>query len=439
MNDGRVFVFLLILTGLIGSLAGGGLVYSRLLASGAMLTALSWLWARLSLRWIHIEREARSLRASVGDRFDERFELVNAGRLPCLWVEIVNESTLPAAAGSQVLTLIGRRQRRMYIARTWLTRRGRFPLGPTTLRSGDPFGLFYASQRSLARDHLVVLPMISEIKSFLSPPGLLPGGRVIRRKALGVTPHAAGVREYVPGDPLKSIHWPTTARRGQLMVKEFEQDPQAEVWLFLDAQAGVHAKLPYQPPQVDLTGALFARRPRIELPPSSLEYAVSIAASLAHFFIRQKRAVGLATAAQIITVIMAERSERQEMKILETLAFVEDLGSLPLAGLVAAQAGQLPQGSSVILITPSVRAETLVAAEDLQRRNLRPVVILLLADTFGGPRGGAELHRSLLERGVPVCLIACGADLSETLSNFTAESMYRDFSVWQRPPLTYLT
>jgi uncharacterized protein (DUF58 family) len=86
-----------------------------------------------------------------------------------------------------------------------------------------------------------------------------------------------------------------------------------------------------------------------------LEYSVSITASLAHYFLRQRRAVGYASAGQTIHHSPAERSERQEAKILETLAFVEANGKLSIAELVAAQASQLPQGSSVILITPTTR------------------------------------------------------------------------------------
>jgi uncharacterized protein (DUF58 family) len=284
-----------------------------------------------------------------------------------------------------------------------------------------------------------VLPMIYEISSFLSPPGLLPGGQVIRSKALDVTPHASGVREYVPGDPMKRIHWPTTARRGQLIVKEFEQDPQAEVWFFLDAQKNIHAEKEHEYPEMYSDGWVLDRRPEYKLPPSTLEYAISATASLAHYYLEQRRAVGLVTtASHQYRVIPAERSERQEGKMLETLAFIEAESDLSVAGLVAAQAGQLPQGSSAILVTPTVYPELLVAVDDLQRRNLRPVVVLLIADSFGGEIGGEKLYRSLLERNVPVCRIYCDADLSLELSGFSANMTTQDSS-WQRPPLSHLT
>jgi uncharacterized protein (DUF58 family) len=229
------------------------------------------------------------------------------------------------------------------------------------------------------------------------------------------------------------------------MVKEFDRDPQAEVWLFLDAEQAVQAEKPFQPDsqRVDdllfkVDALLFKQRPEIHLPPSTLEYSVSIAASLAHFFLAQRRAVGLVASSRTHTVIPAERSQRQEGKILETLAFVDARGALSIAGLVGVQAQQLAQGSSVILITPTVSAELMVAIEDLQRRNLRPLVILLMAESFGGPVGSERLHRMLSERNIPVCPITCGAEIGLALAAF-AGAQIQETRAWQRPPSPQLT
>jgi len=437
MRTGRILAAILLIGGLIGVIVGAREIFTRLLYIGVLLICISWLWTQISLRGLSINRRARSLRASVGDVFEEYFELVNESRLGKLWVEVSNDTNMKGASGSRLLTMIGKGQKRTYIARTWLVRRGGFRLGPTRLISGDPFGLF-RTERTIPTEHsLVVLPMIYEISAFISPPGLLPGGQAIRRKAMDVTPHASGVREYVPGDPMKRIHWPTTARRGRLIVKEFEQDPQAEVWLFLDAQARVHAEKEYETPELRADGWLFNQRTEFKLAPSTLEYAISISASLAHYFLRQRRAIGLVTAGRNYAIIPAERSQRQENKILETLAFIEAESDLPIAGLVAAQAGHLPQGSSAILVTPTVSLELLSTVDDLQRRNLRPVVVLLMADSFGGPPGSEKLYKSLVARNIPVCTIYCDADLALELSSFSSNMGSQDLA-WQRPPLSHL-
>ncbi|HKI54018.1 MAG TPA: DUF58 domain-containing protein [Anaerolineales bacterium] len=440
MTSGRIFVLFILLVGGIGTAVNGADFYIRLLYLGALLLLLAWLLTALSLRGISVERRARSHRAAVGDVFEENFEISNDSRITKFWLEVYNQTNIPHAAGSRVLTLLRGHQKRLYTARTWLTQRGGYTLGPTTLTSGDPFGIFRSTKQFEAQRNLIVFPMLFHVRDFLAPPGLLPGGKAIKRKSIDITPHAAGVREYVHGDPLKRIHWPTSMRRDQLMVKEFEQDPQAEVWLFLDAHKSVHSSKPFDqndtPPIDDL---LLLRRRKVKLPPSTLEYSVSITASLAHYFLEQRRSVGLVTATErSYKVIPAERSDRQEAKILESLAFIQAESTVVLPSLVTAQMGQLPQGSSAIVVTPIVWPELLLAVDSLQRRNLRPLVVLLMSRSFGGRQSNENLANSLAERNVPVCRVYCDADLSEVLSSFTANTFSQE-SAWRQPVLSHLT
>lgn len=440
MTPGRVFVLLILLVGGVGTAVNGSIFYVRLLYLGVLLLLLAWLLTVLSLRGIKVGRRERSHRAAVGDVFEEHFDISNDSRFTTFWLEVFNETEIPNAAGSRVLTLLRRHQTRSYTARTWLTRRGGYTLGPTSVATGDPFGIFRATKQFPALSNLIVFPMLFPVRDFLSPPGLLPGGKAIKRKSIDITPHAAGVREYVPGDPLKRIHWPTSMRRDQLMVKEFEQDPQAEVWLFIDTHKSVHVSKPVDDDEAPPVDDLFLlRRKKVKLPPSTLEYSISITASLAHYFIAQRRSVGLVMATErSYKVIPAERSERQEGKILESLAFIQAESTVVLPNLVTAQIGQLPQGSSAILVTPIVWPELLLAVDSLQRRNLRPLVVLLMARTFGGRQSNEELAKSLVERNIPVCPVYCDADLSEVLSGFTTNTFSQE-AAWRLPVLSHLT
>ena len=439
MTPGRIFVLLILAVGAVGTMVNGAVFYVRLLYLGSLLIIIAWVLSMLSLNGIKVGRQARSLRASVGDIFEEHFEVSNASKLPKLWLEVSNESSIPNATGSRLITLLRARQKRSYTARTWITNRGGFQLGPTKITSGDPFGIFRVSRVFPASSTLMVLPMIFHVNQFLSPPGLLPGGRAIRRKSMDITPHAAGVREYVTGDAMKRIHWPTSIRRDQLMVKEFEQDPQAEVWLFLDTYKSVHIQKASEEIISPVDDLILLRRPKFKLPPSTLEYSISITASLAHYFLEQRRSVGLVTSlGRSYKIIPAERSERQEAKILEALAFLQAESTFTLPSLVTAQLGQLPQGSSAILVTPMIWSELLIGVDSLQRRKLRPVVVLLMSQSFGSRTSNEDLAKSLAERNVPVCRVYCDADLSETLSSFATTTFSQDLS-WRRPVLSHLT
>jgi uncharacterized protein (DUF58 family) len=432
MNGGRIFIALLILIGGAGTVFNGAPIFSRFLYLGILFVVFGWLWTVWVARSLRVFRHTRLTRVTVGDIFEENFEVINQSRMIAPWVEIANQTRLPFATGSRMLTFVKGKQKRQYLARTWLTRRGQFELGPTVLTTGDPFGVFHKAKGFQPVQSLIVFPMLIPIQSFLSPPGILPGGQVIRRKSPDVTPHAAGVREYVFGDSMKRIHWPTSARRGQLMVKEFEQDPQSEIWLVLDAQTKVHAEKPHVQNATPTDIAYATRLPNFKLPPSTLEYSVTITASLAHYFLQQRRTVGFMSSGYTLTMLSADRSERQEGKILETLAFVEADGNQSIAAMVEAQAGQLPKGSSVILVTPTVQPELLGAVDDLRRRHLKPVVILLVAETFGGVKGSDKLIQSLAERKTPVCPIYCDADLGATISGFASQTT-QEARTWQKP------
>jgi uncharacterized protein (DUF58 family) len=115
-------------------------------------------------------------------------------------------------------------------------------------------------------------------------------------------------------------------------------------------------------------------------------------------------------------VLAPERGARQLGKILEAMALLRAEGDLPISGLVMAQAQHLPRGSTVILITPSTEREVAVAVDHLLRFGHRPVVVLLDAASFDGPLGTAALAMAIAGLGVPVCRVACGADLGTALS-----------------------
>jgi uncharacterized protein (DUF58 family) len=414
----RVVLILLGLS-LLGLALTGLPVYARLSYLWAFLLIASWAWSKLSLRGVVLERRTRSRRAHVGQIFEERFYVENTGRVPQLWLQIRDHSDLPGSQGSRILTLIGAKERRSYRIRTRLVQRGVFSLGPTEIVSGDLFGLFPVSRRMLSEGSLLVYPMMVDVHAFPNPPGLLPGGEALRRRTHQVTPNAAGVREYVPGDPLNRIHWRSTARRDELIVKEFELDPMAQIWIFIDAEASVQAEEPYSPPS-EAVEATWSPWREIQLPPSTEEYGVTIAASLAQHFIRRDRAVGLVSyqhpARGAPDVLPPDRGGRQFGKILEALAPLRAEGELSISALVTAHAQHIPRGSTIIVITPSVDGEVTLAADMLVQRGFRPVVVLLDAASFGGSEGTAQLSDAIAALGVRVCVVAKGDDLATRLS-----------------------
>jgi uncharacterized protein (DUF58 family) len=420
-----------------GGLATGRNIFFSLayLWGGLLLT--SWIWARSSLFGLTLEREPRSSAAQVGSVFEERITLRNRSRVPKLWVEIRDQSTLPGywatpgPAGmavddslgrdpqvpghrvSAVIAGLGAAREVRWLVRTRCSLRGQFRLGPATLESGDPFGLFTISRGATTHHNLIVLPATELIPDFNVPSGYLPGGAAMHQRTSQVTTNAVGVRDYAPGDGLNRIHWRSTARRDRLIVKEFEIDPKVDVWIVLDASEITQSRgEEHEEPAA--RGIL--PRTEVRLPPDTEEYAVEAAAALAFHLLSRDRAVGFVAYGHMRRVIQANRGQPQLTQILETLATLQSSGKLSLEEVLRIEAARFPRGATVILITADPRRELLAAIRLLERRRVSPMLVLLDAESFGGAPGSADLASRMRSMGLAVRLIRCGDKVGAALS-----------------------
>ena len=118
-------------------------------------------------------------------------------------------------------------------------RRGVFPNALVTLSSAAPYGLIRASRQLQLPGEVVVFPKIYDVE----PPDamgvdMISGGRSRGGRRVNHGTHFAGVRAWQAGDSLKQVHWKTTARRGEMMVKMFEEELGGRVTLILDCAPG---------------------------------------------------------------------------------------------------------------------------------------------------------------------------------------------------------
>lgn len=411
-------MIVLTVTCIIAALITGRDLYYQLtyLLGGTLLLSVLWAWS--AVRGLRLTRHRRTSRAQVGRPLEEHFSLRNDSRLRKLWVIVQDDSDFPGHHASRVMHNLRPHQEYGWTVRTMCERRGRFRLGPVVVSSTDPLGLFEFQRKFPETSSIVVYPATVSLQNFPQPIGQLPGGDALRRRTHHITTNAAGVREYVPGDSFSRIHWPSTAHRDRLIVKEFELDPLADAWVFLDMERSVHYEV--RPDEAVL--ALREREPwwtRVEqfrLEPSTEEYAVTAAASVAQFFIRHRRAVGMVAYGQRREVIQADRDERQLAKVLDTLAALQAQGRIPFSEVLSVEGGRLTRGTVVVAISPSVREEWVQTALFLDRAGLRVVTVLVDPAGFGGPVGADILRERLLATGTPAILLRNGDSLREALN-----------------------
>jgi uncharacterized protein (DUF58 family) len=382
-----VLTFLVMATALS---TGWELMY-RLLYTMVAVLAVSFLWAWINVRWLRFHHEVKTTRAQVGGSIEEVLKLENTSWVPKLWLEICDQSTLIGRRGNRVLSLAGMAKQRVSLL-TLCTARGIYSLGPADLISGDPFGLFQRRRRLDINGTVIVYPAITPLNSFGHLPGELPGGSVQSQRTHFVTPNASGVREYQPGDALSRIHWLSSARLNRLMVKEFELDPLSDAWLVLDLDTEVQAGVGKD---------------------STEEVTVSIAATLANYFLAEQREVGIITQGRVLA---ADRGQRQLHKSLDLLAVVRSNSSISLEQLVLSEETRFTRGATAVIVTPSTDERWLAACRLLAARGVTVLVVLLEATTFGGEESCVLLVSSLAASGVPTYLVKRGDDLGLALA-----------------------
>lgn len=386
------------------------------------LLGLALIWSLLARRGLALQRQASLTHGQVGQHLQERLTLANSGLFPALWVEVHDRSTLPGHQASRV-TSLGPHQRQRWATTTLLTRRGRFLLGPARLRTGDPFGLFPVELPLKDTVELLVYPATVPLNGAQVLAGNLPGGDRTRWHTPHLTPNLGGIREYGPGDSFNRIAWSATARVGRLMVKEFELDPTADIWLVLDLAAWVHLPLGQSAP-LPIEAEIWRE--------TTEELAVTVAASLAQHLLAEQRSVGLLMAGQQFVVLPTDRGHRQHGKLLEALAVVSADGSHSLGELLTAEAARFNRHSMLVIITPDTDPIWLSALASLTPSGPRAAAILIDASSFGGTTGAPFPVGQLAAQGVPTTILSRYDDLSAAigqLSNRSVPTLPR----WRRP------
>lgn len=403
---------LLILVLLTGLFTGRAFFFNLAYLLGGLLI-ISLLWSFTAVRWIGISRRTRARRAQVGRSLDEVFTVTNRAILPKLWLEVRDESDLPGHRASHVVPALGARSSYRWTVETPCLVRGEFRLGPMSIISGDPFGLFSSPRKLGATSKVIVYPATIPVNKFELPMGVLSGGDAERRRAQFVTTNAAGVREYVYGDSFNRIHWSSSARKDRLMVKEFEIDPQADVWLFVDfSRASLVEASSVR--RMNGDGPVIPGSPAI--PASTEEYAVVIAASLAQYFVENERALGFVAYVPHREVYQPERGNRQLMHILETLAIARSRSAYSLGQTLSLETPTLTRGTTLVIVTASLDPAWITEAQILSRRGIRPMCVLIDPASFGGSIR-TDHTRSMLRLGkIPSILIRQGDDLTAALA-----------------------
>jgi uncharacterized protein (DUF58 family) len=312
-----------------------------------------------------------------GERLEVGFLVRLAGRpLPGTWIGL-EASWLSATGESFVLRhalSAGGRRELTFRGRMQAPDRGLYTPDEVIVRVGDAFGLLRFERRLEGAGPLYVLPRPWEAAA--ATLGGFGEGRVRESRPMDV-PQVSGTRPYAPGDPLRRIHWRSTARTGELRAKETEQPAAGRLLVVLDAAgAGVSPS-----GAAPLTGA-----------DPGLEAVVEAAAGLAKRALELGLAVRLAVSDGQGRVWEAQGAARLP-ELLQLLATVPCGADRPVAELLLREAQQSAASGAVTLVT--ARADAQLPA--LLRRLPRGAAQVLYVHGPGAVSGVVHAWRRQLE------------------------------------------
>ncbi|MBN8655158.1 MAG: DUF58 domain-containing protein [Anaerolineae bacterium] len=339
-------------------------------------------WVRGLARSLTFKREMRFGWAQVGDKLEERFTLTNSFNLPAVWVAIEDLSTLPDHYASLATGVDGNSTSQWKIL-SQCTRRGVFTLGGTILETGDPFGIYTLTLKDTSSSTLAVMPPVVSLPRFdVLTSGWAGEGRPSPR-SLEETINASFTREMVPGDPMRLIHWSTTARKNKFHVREFDGTHAGGWWILLDLHKDSQAGTGWD---------------------STEEHAVILASSLITQGLNEEHSVGLAINGHEPTWQVPRRNDYQARSLLKSLA-VATPSEHTLKEFIQRNSRSLGRRSSVLIVTASYDPAWVESLVPLMRRGVLPTVFLFDVNTFGTVADTKAISSTLQSLGVPCHII----------------------------------
>jgi uncharacterized protein (DUF58 family) len=358
-------------------------------ATGLLLVVgVAWVWVRLANRPFRVKR-------GWGDN-----EHLEGENVPVVVELEASANVVPAAA--TLVERVGRlgeqrhglkRHGRRLSVRYVLERlpRGRYTFDDVRVAIADPFGLESVSITLPAPGALLVYPRLVHLERLFSETGTHShdGRRMLLRRQSGFELH--GVREYEQGESLRRVHWRSTARRGELMVKELEDAPRDEIAVLLDADAAA------------VVG-------------ESFDVQVRAAGSILDAYVRRGRRAVLVLNSDLRDVQQVHSAAADWRRALELLAAAEPTAQSTVARLLAEHDG--PAARALELVVVTARLEVGLVDRLVQRALSRRKVSLVYVDpaSFNGATRRAEpLLLRLSAGGIPVAVVRAGDDLASAL------------------------
>src|ERR687898_63380 len=369
---GRTFLLAGLVVVLIAMAAGQRDVMRIGLLLAALPVTAAILVARARLR-MSCERSVEPAQVPLGSPMKGQIVLGQEGRLPA--GILLLEDAVPRELGSRPRFLVDRadvRWRRVVEYPLLGRVRGRFATGPLTVRTSDPFGLVQLDRQFVATSEVMVTPQVVPLSAIRTIGGGGNTGEARPHRVGVVGQDDALVREYRQGDDVRRIHWRSTARWGELMVRREEQAWDTSASIVLDSRMSSHAGRGMN---------------------NSIEWAISAAASIALHFLDDGFSVEIyeADGPLRITGTMGQHSSASPELVISRLTDLQARQTATLHYAMESAASDRP-GQLVIAILGRMNAEDANALLRGRRSRAQGLALVLDIDSFADYPAGAQVR-----------------------------------------------
>ena len=318
---------------LAAQLTSPGNLWLALALAVILIYATAYAWVRIQVSNLEFECTVPNQLTMVGDTIEVPCRVANHSSLPIIWCEFLDGADPRFRFAANRVVACPDHASTEWLETVGCQRRGWLRLGPVRLGLGDPLGLFEGIRSFTQHHEILVYPRIVRLPEFRLVQQIQSGSWRHRRRLQGAA-KAPILREYTPADSLRHVHWLSTARRGELTVTEFENEPGVSMTVVLDLQEAAHIG---------------------EGPTGTLEFSIMIAGSLVAQVLdaRDQSRCGLLCAGSdnAIEVISPVQGPRLLWHVVHALAGIAP-GRVSLASLLSRTRRELSQarGNSVMVV-----------------------------------------------------------------------------------------
>lgn len=363
-----IFVLVLIIASLIIGIRTSIALFHVLFWFLSVFISVNLLWIIIGYfgARLHIKRRLAD-KLEEGGTLEVETSIKNNGFL--LFFNLALEDTLACAEAGEkkrlfLIDYLGPKSCLKFKYKCYCNLRGKYQIGPVSVFFFDPFGMFFFKKTYQVYSELYVYPETFYIKKFPElVKGSLPWFGIETARVSGDDDEFFGIREYRQGDPIKRIHWPSTARNNKLIVKQYQRQSYYKATLIFSLQKDKnlgHGK------------------------ESVAEYIIKIAASIAKYLLGQGIDISLQfiVHAGEIVHIPFNKGEDHLDDVLRFLTIAKAESNVSLAEVFEEFACDIPNDSTLIALLTDTDWEILSSLPILEAKNVSVIPLVILPATF---------------------------------------------------------